>query len=68
MATIEGLISGYQEQLDNYKTAETAILTGGQSFQKGGSDGFKAEMANLPSIQVKIRELEDKIATLELGL
>ena len=68
MATLTALIADYQTQLNAYKIAETDILMGGQSYQKGGSDGFKTEMANLPAIQVKIRELEDKISTLELGL
>ena len=66
--TPEETITDLEAQLTAYKLAETNILSGGQSFQKGGSDGFKAEMANLPAVQKKIQILENKIANMELNL
>ena len=68
MATLEEEKAKLEAELAIYKTAETDILTGGQAFQKGGSDGFKGTMADIRTVQAKIRELQDSISLLGLAI
>ena len=57
MATLTEL----QERLALYKAAETAILTGNQSYRIGNQEYNKA---NLRDVQFEIRNLEQQIAVL----
>ncbi len=60
MATITEL----QERLALYKTAEQAILEGGQEYRAGS---VRLTRADLPMIQHEIRNLEIRLAAANNG-
>ena len=63
MGVKEDTVTELEAELTAVQAAITRIQDSGQSWRKGGSQGFSAEQAKLSDLYAQRRELKAKLAT-----
>lgn len=63
MGVKEDEVAALTAELTQVETAISAIELNGQSWRKGGSQGFAVEQARLSDLYARKRELKAKLAT-----